>query len=308
MNTVEVEPRLEELPRSLAELWEKAEALDHDRALSRSLTLNFLVVTDKDHKEEMNEIVEQLPTRHPCRAVLVVVDESVDDMQGELTATVREQGRCRAMVLEKLVLTGDWSQYRRLPSLIRPLLVNDIPTQLFWGCPLPDTFAPLATLAAMAERTILDSALFTGDDWRSLQQGMDRRPLDLCWLRLTPWRQSLAEAFELFTWNETPKTRVLVEHGRSPGSLGATRGLQQWLVEKLHAEVRLVELPGSGADGEPWRLQLDHGEIQVQIRHLLSDPTLEVNVSLPDRCLLPTRARASRNSRAELLASAIDLR
>ena len=308
MNTVAVTPRLAELPRSLAELWEKAEALDRNRALSRSLTLNLLVVTDAVHEDEMREIVDHLPTQHPCRAVLVVVDEAAGDLRGELTASVREQGRCRALVLEKLVLIGDRSQHPRLPSLIRPLLVNDIPTQLFWGCPLPNSFAPLAALAAMAERTVVDSALFAGDDWLSLQRGMGRRPLDLSWLRLTPWRQSLAEAFERFTWSDEPQTRVLIEHGRAPGSMGATRGLQQWLIDKLNAQVRLVGLPGSGPEAEPWRLQLDCGDVTIQIRHLLNEPALVVDVSLPDRCLLPTRTKAIQSSRAELLAAAIDLR
>ena len=310
VNTVSVEPDIGNLTRSLRELWEKAENADPEAGLARSLTQNLIVVTDEEHAEEMRATVDCILTRHPCRAIIVVlVEENFTDLRGELVAGMRMQGRCRALVLERLTITSDWSHYRKLPNLIRPLLVNDIPTCLFWAAQLPESHGHISAMASMADRTVVDSMLFRGDDWRGLAQLVDPNPFDLSWLRLTPWRRLLAEAFEHFEWEEfEPATTVVLEHGPTYGSLGAARCLEHWLTCKLDADVRLVKLPGNGPEGEPWRLDLTHGEIHIQIRHLMTEPRLRIELTLGNRCLLPNHTMASRGERADLLGAAIDSR
>jgi hypothetical protein len=61
LNIVSVRPTLSDLDRSLGELWEVAEEDEADKALSRTLTLNLLLVTDEDHAVEMHHLVEELP-------------------------------------------------------------------------------------------------------------------------------------------------------------------------------------------------------------------------------------------------------
>ena len=99
----------------------------------------------------------------------------------------------------------------------------------------------------------------------------------------------------------------MIEHGPTYGSLGASRGLEHWLVQKLDAEVRLVEREGEGPRGQPWQLELTHGQVHILIRHLLEEPQLHVTVTLDDRCLLPHCVQASRGTRAGLLAAAMDV-
>jgi glucose-6-phosphate dehydrogenase assembly protein OpcA len=236
-----------------------------------------------------------------------VVIQSEPSLRGTLQGGIERMGRCRALVMEKLSLLATWDNYPRLHNLIRPLLVNDIPTVLFWACPIPADLERLTSMAALADRTIVDGTLFDGDDWATMQQ-LAAPPLDLCHLRLAPWRRALAECFEQFEWTCDTPTKATIEHRPTCGSLNAARCLEHWLVGKLDAGVERMEVPSDTPDGQPSRLRLDHGAVTVEIRHLGIEAILSVELSLADRCILPTRTRASQGTRAGLLAGAIDTR
>lgn len=314
MKTVRVAANPRDLTRSFYELWEQAE--EAHPGLTRALTQNLVVVTDTGHHEELEEVISGFLARHPCRAFLLTLEEGKPGLSVTLCAGIGDRGKDRLMMLEKLALTGGWQQYPRLPNLIRPLLVNDIPTSLFWATVLPDDLGRIATMARLADRTIVDSTLFHGDDWRRLAElaahrDVERRLVDLAWLRLSPWRRSLAEAFEHFDWRPTkPPTEVLIHHGTSYGSLGAARCLAHWIERKLGASIQLLPAPGRrGPANEPWHLDLRHGQVHVSIRHRVDEPRLEIGVTLmDDHCLLPCFAAASRGRRADLLAAAVETR
>ncbi len=308
MITVQANATIGNLIGSFGQLWETAEAACEGLVLTRSLTQNLLVVTDAEQAAAMHALVDDLLDRHPCRAIVVVVHAGECEVGGKLCGQIRKQRRTRAMVLEKLTLDTDWDHFPKLPNLIRPLLVNDITTSLFWATHLPTSLGRLTAIASMVDHTVVDSTLFNGDDWRSLEQIETHAPFDLAWLRLGPWRRTLAEAFEHFHWQaDDPKTTITVEHGPHFGSLSASRCLQDWLVEHLGAVVQLDAKPGDGPTGEPWRLDLRYGPIHVQVRHLHAEPRLQAIVTLQDHCLLPTYCQATRGDRAQLLAAALDL-
>lgn len=308
MITVETDVAISDLIGSLNRLWEVAEDACEGITLTRSLTQNLILVTDSERLETMHELIDGLLDRHPCRAVIIVMHTEPCELKAKLSAQIRDRRRVRAMVLERLTIETDWEHFPKLPNLIRPLLVNDIATSLFWATKMPKSLGRIGAIASLVDHTIVDSTLFDGDDWRGLEQLSNHSPLDLAWLRVSPWRRTLAEAFEHFEWEaEDPETRITLVHGPSFGSLGASRCLESWLIEHLDAKVTLVREEGEGPPGEPWRLELQYGPIEVKVRHMLTEPRLQATVSLKEYCLLPTYTQATRGDRSQLLAAALDL-
>lgn len=308
MITVDAEGAISNLPESFGRLWESAEDACEGLPLSRSLTHNLIVVTNPERAGATHKLIDGLLNRHPCRALVVVIDPDECELTAQLTGLIRTQRKVRALVLEKLTIEAGWGDFPKLANLIRPLLVNDIGSSLFWAAQLPESLDQISALAALVDRTIVDSTLFAGDNWRSLGKIQDCEPLDLAWLRIGPWRRALAETFEHFEWQpEQPETDITLVHGMAFGSLGASRCLAAWLTEQLSATVRLVEEEGDGPDNEPWLLDLEHGPSHVQIRHLRTESRLLATITLKDRCLLPTYTQATRGSRSQLLAAALDL-
>ena len=306
MIKVESVATISNLADSFSGLWQSAERACEGLPLTRSLTHNLIVVTSASQADATDRLLKGLLDRHPCRAFVVVIHEGPCDLEAQLSGLIRTQGKVRALVLERLSLHSDWEHFRKLANLIRPLLVNDIHSSLFWANELPQDLAKIADLGSLVERTIVDSTLLTHDDRRSLELLSDSAPLDLAWLRTGPWRRTLAEAFEHFEWQpEQAETQIKLVHGKSFGSLAASRCLGGWLSARLNAQAQLVEEEGEGPGGEPWQLELIHGPSHVQIRHLQHEPRLIATVTLEDHCLLPAYTQATRGDRSRLLAAAL---
>ncbi len=305
---IQLQPKIDALEPALAQTWRLAEAEEPDVPLNRSLTVNFIAVCDSAGEAEMMAALEQVLARHPSRVFLVVVDDSHKELQAQITAKVQAQNSCRQMYLELVRLQTNTADYPKLHNLIRPLLVNDIPIQLFWGMGLPKDMQLVTSLADMAAGCIFDSTLFRGDDWPRLHQLQHPRPMDLTYLRLSPWRRSLAEAFEHFSWQaEGPVCQVRLDIGKGVGALAAARSLEHWLVQKLAAKVQIQKLEDDLAPPcQPLCLDLQYGPVHIGIRHLCHSPQLQVEITLQEQCLLPYQVQASAASRGNLLAAALD--
>ncbi len=298
-----------DLPGALADLWAQIEASESE-PLIRSLTLNFIWVTRREHEPDLSDAIERLLTRHPCRAFVVVLDDGDGEanLSAQLGAVIRRGKRSRQTVLEMIRLETPTRSFAVIPGIIRPLVVNDLPVHLFWGAALPENTWDLTTMARLADQTIVDSCLFA-DPLVSLERlaaMVGLHAVDLAFFRLRPWRRALAEAFESFEWNADTATRVELVHGPECGAVAAARTLAEWLEHRLGAEVSAREAGGDAPPTEPRSLELRHGKVKVRIEHVGSAQELTTTVTLRDRCLLPFSTHASRGRLGDLLGAAVD--
>ena len=301
---------LTQLDRALAKLWQTAH--EHGRRdeepLNRALTMNFIGVFDGTGETDADEILARLSVRHPSRAFVLHLDPTAAGITATVSADIRQAGKGRVMILEKIDLTLPPHELVQLPGLIRPLLVNDIPVHLFWSAQIPENEQRLLLLADLADQTTIDSSEFD-QPVRDLERckGLpDVRMLDLAHFRLAPWRRAIAEAFEQLEWQPTPVTTVRIAHRPEPGALAASHTLARWLEEKLHADVRLEVTHDMAPTHEPLALDLQWGSAQVHVQHLVKEPMLRVVVTLLDVCMLPFTRPASRGNQGDLLAAAVD--
>lgn len=303
---------LTRLETALCELWKDLERQDRERPLSRALTLNLVGVWPDGDRRDAQHTLARLLLRHPCRALVLMPETSGGRLRASLVAQARPDGFLgRRLVLEQVTLAGGSSDLERAPGLVRPLLLSDLPTCLFWNGPLPPDARALRPLARLADRVIVDSSRFVAPaaDLDRLQAGLGPHPLDLSWFRVRPWRRALAEAFEHLAWQQGDPVAVDIGHGPHPGAVAASHLLAQWLRARLAANVqtRPVAVPEPELL-EPAVLDLAHGHDKVVVRHEALGLRLRVDVTRQDHCLLPFHLPGSRGSRGDLLAAAVDQR
>lgn len=299
-----------DIGKALARLWEECQDSEQGTSLSRTLTMNLIGVAHRSSEERMMAARTRLLTRHPCRAFLVFLDEACADISAEVSAETHVLRSCQQLVLEQVTLRATPGDLHKLPGLVRPLLVNDIPVHHFWGMELPADVAELWLLGELARQTTVDSSLFTdppGDLKRLRAAGKGRVVVDLTWFRLRPWRRGLAEAFEHFRWRREVGTQVAIRYG-CDAARASSHLLAYWLEERVGAEVE-ISSTGSRSDSlEPELVEITHGDVHVMVTRLGVEPKLTVQVTLTNQCILPFDVVASRGHPGDLLAAAVDVR
>lgn len=297
---------------ALRSLWQDCSPDEGEGDVARALTTNFVLVATQATEDAARLALARVFPRTPCRAFLVLIaDAAAADtassgaaasVRTEITAATRCNGNTRDIVLEEVVIRMPHSRLSRLPGIVRPLLVNDLPSHLYWRADWP-TDGPLAdALLDLCEHLIVDSsAPQRGPTLEQLQAWRLRgtHNTDLAWLRLRPWRRALAEAFERIPWQPGQPTRGTIRH-HTAGAASVVL-LARWLERRLGATIDLDE---SGSQ-DPDHLLLRTGEFEVCIE--LQQGQLAAYVSTPARCDLPFRLPASRGSEGDLLAAAVDV-
>ncbi len=294
------------IPEALRAIWRECCAGEEGSTVSRALTTNLVVVVQAAREPEIRKLLGGLSTRLPCRAFLIAVDPSDGGITAEVHGAARLHGSTRDLVLEQIELRVPEREFERLPGIVRPLLVADVPTRLYWGCDLPRELKRFDAFAAMADQSIVDSGRFElpahSLDAVETRRRRGMRLFDLNWLRLRPWRRALAEVFERAPYREHAATHATIRFGGDAMAAGNLLG--RWLEKRLGARISLeaADAPGSGLLG----VDLLHADIRAALR-LASPGRIEVAVETDAACFLPFAVAASMANEGDLLAAAIDI-
>jgi hypothetical protein len=303
-----VEPKA--IPDALRALWRDCCSAEPRSDVSRALIVNFIAVVDGQSGRDLRGALDGMVARVPCRAFLVTLGDVVAPLRAPILATVsgaaRLHGPVRDLVLEQIELQAPRGAADQLAGVVRPLLVNDLPTHCYWGGDWPADGRVFDLFAALADHTIVDSGRFSAPvaqlDAVEQRRARGRAVTDLTWMRLRPWRRGLAEALERFTWRPDVPTSVAIRCGDAAVAGALLFG--RWLERRLAAKVVLEET-GSRL-GCPDAIELRHGDNSVTLAY--AEPgQVEVGLTTADLCYLPFAVPASRGNEASLLAAAIDL-
>jgi glucose-6-phosphate dehydrogenase assembly protein OpcA len=287
-------------------LWKQCLADQSGGDVARSLTVNFVGVARAADADALDAAMQRLQRRSPCRAFLVLIDETATAGKAELAATTRGNTAMRDIVLEEIRVRVPTTAFAQLPGLIRPLLMNDLPTHLYWAGPWPADAAHFHGLAHLCDHVVVDSRRFAEPrrDLHTLAtlRAGGRRITDLAWLRLRPWRRALAEAFERVTWTPGTPTTATVRHDAAGEA--AARLLSDWLQARLQAKVQTDD-SGSTSTAGPDHVVVRTGGFEIDLG--LHRGQIRAHVSTAEHCYLPFSVPSSRGSDGDLLAAAIDM-
>jgi hypothetical protein len=298
---------IHDLERCVRRYWDEQEG-DDQRPLYRALTMNLIAVAPAADESLLRATFHRLLRSSPCLAFLVLTEPGDAPLQASFGTHVQCGRNARTVLLEQVTFRAARREQRKVPSLIRPLVVDDLPTQLFWSGPLPADLELFQALGALADQIVYDSTLFADPDRDARRvEATSTRTIDLTWLRLKPWRRALAEAFEHVRWQRGQPTAASIRCANSTGTRAASARLAHWLTERLGARVELIASPRSDAPSfEPCAVEVRTGDSTVLVEHRWPSPTLRVSTTLADRCLLPFSTVSRCQTRGDLLATAAE--
>lgn len=275
--------------------------------VARALVANFVAFCTAADEPDLRRALAPLANRAPCRAFVVVLTAADTAPAAAVTVTARCSGALRDIVHEDISLQVPPTWFGHVPGLVRPLLMADLPSHLFWFGEPSQHSSWFEALANLCDHTVVDSRRFRVPlvDLELVRALVHRgqRCTDLHWLRLRPWRRALAEGLSRAPWQADQPIGAAIHFGRH--ALGGAQLLGEWLESRLGAGVTLQEVPSAETDGAPAAIELKAPAWSVTA--LRAAGQISVTVTTEQRCLLPFRVPQSRGSDGDLLAAAIDL-
>ncbi len=199
------------IEHELKELWEQmteVSAEEDQQAIMRACVANLIVYNSAGERAgEVSPIIAEVTNQHPSRVIVLLPEPDSSKPSLDAMVTVQchpfERGR-KQICCEQVVVQAAGEEVRHLPSLVRTLVIPDLPVFLWWR-DLPDFQNDLFTeFIQGSDRVILDSTdlVDAEEGLRTLAALMDETAQttafsDLSWCRLTPWRVLVAGFFDV---------------------------------------------------------------------------------------------------------------
>jgi glucose-6-phosphate dehydrogenase assembly protein OpcA len=241
---------LREIESELAGL--RAEAARDDIPEQRTSVATHIAWVPPEWAEKAREVMAGLGERHPSRVILLFPEPDAED---GLEAAPQLQcfpipGSHRELCAEVIDIRLRGAKAHVPESIVRPLIISDLPVFLRWRGELPFGEPELDGLVEVADRLVVDGA-----EWRDphatyaqLRGYFDRIAVsDIAWARTLPWRAALAEL-----WPKVGEARELRVRGPYTDALL----LVSWLRERLERAVELAHeqaeaIAAVAVDGTP---------------------------------------------------------
>jgi glucose-6-phosphate dehydrogenase assembly protein OpcA len=204
-------PKLE---RELSQMWAEMSAPKdggQTAGVTRACVLNLVVYTESgEERDEVNALLEEVTARHPCRAIVLVVNREATESRLDAYVSTRcsTQHSAKQICCEQITIEADGAVVDTATTAVMPLLVPDVPVFLWWK-DIPHYEDKLFNqLSKMAERVVIDSAAFDHphQDMLKLAQILESGKLrlsDLNWGRLTSWRTLVASFWDVADYRES---------------------------------------------------------------------------------------------------------
>src|SRR4029434_7538460 len=232
--------------------------------------------TDEEH-----ELLQEIPSivaSHPSRVLLLVADvnRQGEDLEAFVCAHRRLTEEGQQIYSEQVTVRAGSASIRRLPSIVRSLLLGDLATTLWWATPeAPPLHGVLFDeLAELADQVIYDSVAWTDPlhqlivmaNW--IARGHAKSIADLAWQRPRLWHRLLAQSLDpgYAPGALESITEIHIEHG--PHALTQAWLLVGWLALRLR--LRLTSGRGMSRTAVHWQLASMHSAPRVRIRRLES--------------------------------------
>ncbi len=201
------------------------------RTATRTSVVNLVMVAgDAQEAERACDAMHQLETGHPGRTLVLVRDPQAG--RTGLDAEVRLHGAAaggRGVWSDEVRLWVRGELDAHLYSLVEPLTLSDVPVAVWFLARVPQPGDPVLDAADVV---IVDTKEAADQETLELLVRLARRHqvLDLSWIRLAPWRELLANLFEVAPFRPFLGGVRSVSVRGKPGPRRLTAG---WLAYRL---------------------------------------------------------------------------
>ncbi|HWP47051.1 MAG TPA: glucose-6-phosphate dehydrogenase assembly protein OpcA [Candidatus Limnocylindrales bacterium] len=203
VNAVEIERDLQELWKQMAE----AAQAEGQQMVLRVCVLNLLIYAPGSGSAgEISKIMAEVSPEHPSRGIVMLPKPEAPSSVVHAWVTAQchvSVGGRKQVCCEQIMVTAEGEGIFRLPSIVRSLLVSDLPVVLWWRDVPALGNRLFKELVETSDRVIIDSARLPNPEEGLMElAAFIRREFpwvafsDLNWSRLTPWRVAVAGLFD----------------------------------------------------------------------------------------------------------------
>lgn len=283
MSPTEVVADAGKVEQELRHLWRSEAEKSSAGPVLCSRTLNLVVYCRAVADLQLaSELLDPIVSQHPCRAILISPAQlnAAQEIRTEVSASCLTSHTGKRYIGRELIsIAAKPAAHHRVASIVRALLLPDLPVFLWWRDASSlggELFQQLRDLAA---RIIVDSAGLEDlqADWprvHSLFQRPNTAVSDLAWSRLTSWRQLIAQLFDGPA--RTPYLqrlhRIVVEFANERGSEAPADALllAAWLARQLgfrNPRPAAAEPAGGEQVSAAWELSRSASRLRLELRH-----------------------------------------
>src|SRR5947209_5931619 len=223
--------QLENVEEELAFLWKMS--ADNMRTGQntnvRTSVLNLVICApDIESAQRASALLRDLSSTHLGRVNVLILDRSSNTPTG-ITSWVTL--RCFSIIsdimrhcFEQTTLLATGGAVYSIANIIQPLFKPHLPVYLWWLGDPPDNDTIFDSLVKISNRVIVDSTSFFNpeQDMHTLALLLQASPecalSDINWGRLTPWRQLIAQFFDVMEYRPylAGVTSIEIEHAAAP--------------------------------------------------------------------------------------------
>lgn len=213
----------------------------------KACLFNLIVFCDEGSRlGYFHSFIQAVIERFPCRIIFIHSDpnDSSEAIKSKHSVVSAEEGE-HVTECDMFDIYASAKQVQRVPFLIIPQLVSDLPIFMLWGTDLVDENNILSDLDKYADRVIVDSEstdnlqIFSQKILEA-QKNTRLEVIDLNWARMSGWRDVIGKVFnnqERFHTLETSDRIEIVYNGIENSFFHHSETqaiyLQSWLATKL---------------------------------------------------------------------------
>lgn len=189
-----------DIESELARLWDSRQEKDHIKACLCTLVV---YTPDSNHAGYLKNIVQALIEKFPCRIIFIQSDRSPDAnfLHVSVSNAIVGQGKV-SIACDQISIEASSNQMSRVPFIVLPHLVADLPIYLLWGQDPTTESVIFPTLQTFATRLIFDSSGISNLPAfsRRMRALMDSQKnlalMDMNWGKIYGWREALSQVFD----------------------------------------------------------------------------------------------------------------
>lgn len=190
---------LADVEQELKRLWTSYDSTAKIRACLFTL---IVYAEDPDRIDYLSHLIRLVHEKFPCRVIFVHANpkDQKNTLESSVSAEITKKGSTY-LACDKITITAGGKTVERIPFLILPHLVPDLPIYLLWGQDPTTETNVLPQLEKFCTRLIFDSdcsaniAQFTQKILSRLSANC-KTTIDLTWAKLRAWRDVISVAFD----------------------------------------------------------------------------------------------------------------
>lgn len=166
-----------------------------------SLFTLVIYAVDQRRAEHLHDIVNTIVDKYPCRIIFIKgdPDHNKDYIKTHVDTVLSGKGES-AIACDQINIETSLKQLHRVPFIVTPLLLTDLPVYLLWGQDPTTEYEILPVLRHYATRLIFDSdcTLNLQSFSRKMLHEIDSGKLeirDMNWAKTGSWREIMAHVF-----------------------------------------------------------------------------------------------------------------